>query len=153
MKVILDAFLMGRITWDKLPEAHKVNANEIIQRVNSLLVYYTYSYPIFITKLNDGYRLVPAKGGSKTSKHLTAQAIDMDDNEAGDFWNWLKDNLYLLKSIGLWIEHPCWTHNEGGTWIHFQSVPPKSGRRIYVPNELPNPNPAFWDGHYDSSLD
>jgi hypothetical protein len=65
---------------------------------------------------------------SPRSKHLSCQAIDLDDpNDALDAW--CLDNLAVLESIGLWLEHPDATPG----WCHLQIVPPQSGRRVFMP--------------------
>lgn len=62
------------------------------------------------------------------SKHITGQACDIYDPE-GDIDEWLMANLPVLESIGLWMEHPLATK----TWTHLQTVPPKSGKRVFFP--------------------
>ena len=75
---------------------------------------------------------------SGSSKHLTAQAVDLPDPDRtlADF---VVDNKHMLEELDLYIEHPGWTP----TWLHVQTVPPKSGRRIYIPNGQPPADPDF----------
>jgi hypothetical protein len=39
------------------------------------------------------------------------------------------ENLDVLAEIGLWLEHPISTPR----WCHVQTVPPKSGKRVFTP--------------------
>lgn len=147
--ISIKEILMSRVEFDNLPEEHKSNILDLHNKIN--IIRKAYGKPM---KINDGYRRqqdIPKHGASK-SKHLFGQAIDIDDNEAGELWFWLMkpENMQLLKDVGLWLEHGNYTHNKKyGTWVHFQTVPPKSGNRIFVPSSEPDPNPKFWDGKYD----
>lgn len=62
------------------------------------------------------------------SKHLSAQAIDIFDPER-DLQKWVVQNTTLIEEIGLWMEDFKYTKN----WIHFQTVPPKSKKRFFIP--------------------
>lgn len=148
--ISMKEILMGRQSEADLTPEQAKNAAILLERINLLRT--AYGKPI---KVNDGIRRPQdtPSNGSKTSWHLRGGAIDLDDDDAGTLWKWVWDNRAKLKEWGLWCEHPCWTHSAGGTWMHFQIVPPKSGKRFFVPSAAPNPNPAFWDGHYESDLD
>jgi len=67
-------------------------------------------------------------GAAKNSKHMTGQAVDLfsPDNKLATF---AFNNQDLLKEHGLWMEHPSATP----TWLHLQTVPPKSGNRVFYP--------------------
>lgn len=62
------------------------------------------------------------------SKHMTGEAVDIADPE-GDLDQWCLDNPGRLEDIGLWQEDPGSTKG----WTHLQCVPPKSGRRVFLP--------------------
>ena len=64
------------------------------------------------------------------SKHMTGQAIDIYDPD-GDLDDWLMtaDGQRVLADLGLWMEHPSATKG----WSHVQSIPPRSGRRVFYP--------------------
>ena len=62
------------------------------------------------------------------SKHLTGQAVDIADADR-TLRAWVLANLPLMEKIGLWIED----FGHTPTWCHFQVVPPKSGKRIFIP--------------------
>ena len=67
-------------------------------------------------------------GAAVKSKHMTGQAVDLADPD-GDLDDWCMENQDLLQHFELWLEHPSATKN----WTHLQSVPPKSGKRIFYP--------------------
>lgn len=86
------------------------------------------------SKLSGGWR--PAALNAKTpgaavnSRHITAQAADIYDPD-GELDEWLMSDAgqAALKKIGLWMEHPAATKG----WAHVQSVPPRSGRKVFYP--------------------
>lgn len=69
-------------------------------------------------------------GAAIKSKHMTGEAIDIYDPD-GDLDDWLmtEDGQKTLKDLGLWMEHPAATKG----WAHIQSIPPRSGRRVFYP--------------------
>jgi hypothetical protein len=70
------------------------------------------------------------KGAAPKSKHMTGEAVDLYDPE-GDIDNFLMSGQgqRVLASLGLYIENPACTK----TWSHVQTVPPKSGMRVFYP--------------------
>lgn len=78
------------------------------------------------------------KNAAKNSKHLVANAGDIADSDR-KLAQWCVSNPNKLAECGVWIEDPRWTP----TWVHFQRVPPDSGKRIYVPNRKPPSAPAL----------
>ena len=112
---------------DSLTQEIEGNALELIARANLLLKEFGQE-----RKINSGWR--PPEVNGKTpgaapmSKHMQGLAIDLADPE-GDLDEWCMDNLEALERIGLWMEHPACTKG----WAHFQSVPPKSGKRVFYP--------------------
>lgn len=69
-------------------------------------------------------------GAAPNSKHMTGQAIDLYDPD-GDLDEWLMtvDGQKVLHDVGVWMEHPAATKG----WSHLQSIPPRSGRRVFYP--------------------
>lgn len=72
-------------------------------------------------------------GAAVRSKHITGQAVDLFDPD-GDLDAWCLDQAELgglghLARLGLWLEHPAATKG----WCHLQTVPPRSGRRVFYP--------------------
>ena len=127
----------------ELTDAIRTNVNELLGRVNLLLAW----------ALRDGVRPAldartrchvasgwrPAAvndataNAAKSSRHLTGEAIDLRDSGTRDLARWCLKNIGALEEIGLWMEDPMWTP----TWVHLQSVPPASRRRVYVPSTRP----------------
>lgn len=66
--------------------------------------------------------------GAPKSHHLTGEACDILDG-AKALQRWIKANVPLLESIGLW----CEDFDSTPDWVHFQIVPPKSGKRFFIP--------------------
>lgn len=73
------------------------------------------------------------QNAAKNSKHTIGLAVDVRDTAGREFASWCLSNLDQLERIGLWMEDPQWTP----TWVHLQIVPPKSGRRVYIPSLKP----------------
>jgi hypothetical protein len=148
--ISMKEILKGRVELEDLPEEHQKNLAVLLERINKLRA--LYGKPI---RVNDGYRRSQdtPTNGSKTSMHLKGAAIDLDDNDEGTLWKFVFENRHKLAEWGLWVEHPCWTHCDGMSWVHFQVLPPNSGRRFFVPSSRPNPAPDFWDGVYEAELD
>lgn len=147
--ITMEEILMNRVKFEDLPKNEQDNLTELLKRVN--IVRSAYGKPM---KVNDGYRRLQdtPKNGSPTSWHYKGAAIDIDDNDAGDFAKWVIANLQIIKNAGLWVEDIRWT-NGCGSWVHFQIYPPKSGKRIFVPSTAPACNPNIWDGKYDKGMD
>jgi hypothetical protein len=146
-KVTMKELLLGRADFMSLEEEVKGNLIILRERLNRLRI--AVGRPF---KINDGLRIRGVhkpKNGAEKSKHYLGQAADVDDDDTAWLWEWCKANLDTLKEIGLWLEDPRWTHGAVGTWMHFQIVPPDSGRRIYVPSTAPASAPDLWDGVYD----
>jgi hypothetical protein len=147
--ISLKELLLNRVEFKDLPKEHQDNLNTLLERINKVRA--VYGKPM---KVNDGYRRLQdtPKNGSATSWHYKGAAVDIDDNDAGDFAKWVVKNLKLMQEVGLWIEDVRWT-NGCGSWVHFQIYPPKSGKRVFIPSTKPACNPKIWDGKYDPIFD
>jgi hypothetical protein len=136
--ISLTDYLMGRDVGraDELTEAVEANARELLGRINLLLSW----------ALADGVRAQGVASGwrprgindatanaAKNSTHLSGEGIDLRDTAHRDLVRWCLLNLDALEEIGLWMEDPQWTPS----WVHLQSRPPGSGRRVYVPSTRP----------------
>lgn len=62
------------------------------------------------------------------SKHLLGQAVDISDPD-GSLSEWVEDNVGVMIRVGLWMEDFDYTKG----WVHFQCVPPLSGKRFFIP--------------------
>lgn len=94
-----------------------------------------------------------ANSAKDASTHLTGRGIDLDDHLDRRLAVWCCKNLDVLKRLGLYMEDPRWTggrerkpgEGERDPWVHLQIVPPKSGRRVYVPSATQAANdPDFY---------
>lgn len=149
--ISLKEILMGRAEFISLPKDVQSNLMILLERINKIRS--AYGKPM---RVNDGIRIKGLNDyGAKSSNHYLGAAIDIDDDDSGTLWKWLmlEENMQLLKNVGLWLEHGNYTHHKNGTWVHFQIVAPKSGRRIFIPSTQPDPNPSFWSGKYDKKFD
>lgn len=113
------------------------NAEHTVSLVNLLLFHAVKDgiVPIATNKrslVNSGWRPATVnaatKGAAKKSNHMLGLACDLSD-PTGSLDKWCMDNLDELEAIGLWMEHPSATPG----WCHLQTVPPRSGRRVFMP--------------------
>jgi len=120
---------------DLTPEI-RWNAEVTLHRVNLLLEEFYRANPTSNQDrgCNSGWR-PPAlnasiKGAAKMSNHMLARACDVNDDD-GMLDKWCMSNVGqdALERIGLWMEHPSATPR----WCHLQTVPPRSGRRVFYP--------------------
>jgi hypothetical protein len=116
--------LMGRDSEFPLTGQMWANLAELLRRVNPLI----HRYGRDVT-VNSGYRPGPYNkraGGSKTSPHLTCEAVDIADPE-GLLAKWLTPEL--LEQYDLYMEDPEYTKG----WVHLQTRKTRSGKRIFKP--------------------
>ena len=139
--ITLEAYWMGRDTQyaEELTDEIRANAQATVDAANELLARAGRSD---IHTVNSGWRPKTvnestANSGSQ-SRHITAEAVDLPDRDR-TLATWCVDNLDVLAEIGLWAEDPRWTKS----WLHVQIVPPKSGKRVYIPSSAPPTDPSF----------
>lgn len=127
--ITLADYWMGRdktSAADMTPEILS-NATETVRLANALLKAFGED-----RKVNSGWRPpsvnAATPGSALKSKHMTGQAIDLEDHE-GDLDEWCFEHPEILESLGLWQEHPGATKG----WCHVQILPPKSGKRVFYP--------------------
>ncbi len=92
--------------------------------------------------ISSGFRTKDANqaaGGANNSWHLAGCAVDLFDKD-GEFGLFCLAEQTLLEHFGLYLEDPRWTRKrqkEDGTWdarwVHLQTKPPPSGRRVFRP--------------------
>jgi aryl carrier-like protein len=77
-----------------------------------------------LRSLDQQQQLIAAgKSNAPKSHHLTGEAVDIYDPD-GKLYQYCLDSIPLLEQCELWCEI------RQGAWVHFQIVPPKSGKRF-----------------------
>ena len=140
MKISLHDYLMGRdaiYPQEVTPELLK-NAEHTVNMVNALLaVLNAQNVPVELhpqtkTVIASGWRPPQingqTKGAAVKSKHMSGEAVDLYDPD-GVIDDYFMDNPGPLVALGLYQEHPSATKN----WCHIQTVPPRSGKRVFYP--------------------
>lgn len=139
--ISLETYLMGR---DKqyprdYTDEVKEKACITVEKANELLARAGRSD---VHEVSSGWRPRAVNDATRNaasrSRHITAEAVDLRDRDRS-LATWCVDNLDVLAEIGLWMEDPRWTP----TWVHLQIVPPKSGRRVFIPSTKPPLDPSF----------
>lgn len=112
---------------DELTDEKRANAEEMVEKANELLQRFGET-----RKVNSGWRPAAINnatiGAAPKSKHMTCEAIDLEDKD-GTLDAWCLENLDVLQEIGLWMESPEATPD----WCHLQITPPRSGNRVFKP--------------------
>lgn len=125
--ITLKEYLMGRDVQYPLDDEQELNAQLTVRRVNQLLYIAGYNRGV-----RSGYRpaAINSKipGAAPKSKHISCQAVDIEDND-GKLKSWCLKNLEELESAGIWMEAPEYTP----TWCHLQTCAPLSGHRVFIP--------------------
>ena len=150
--ITLEAYWMGRDVEyvSELTEVIRGNAQITVDRINELL---TRAERPSINRLNSGWRPrsvnETVSNAGTNSNHITGKAGDTPDDDRY-LAIWCISNKSALVEIGLWLEHPAWCYRVDpktgkiSKWLHGQTVPPKSGRRIYRPNNDPPYDKEFF---------
>lgn len=115
------------------------NAEETQRRIDSLLAFFEADTGIKLEKYSSGWRPSTVNeatsNAAKASTHMLALAGDVMDTLDGHFAWWCFHHQELMQTHALWMEHPAGTVLDHPTpWCHLQTVPPKSGTRVYHPN-------------------
>ena len=114
----------------------QANLKILLEKINQIRT--LWAKPMNVTSglrnMEDHLRIYAAKGITDKakipmkSKHLYGQAVDISDPNQ-NLQKWCKVNESVLEKVGLWMEDFSATP----TWCHFQVVPPKSGKRWFLP--------------------
>lgn len=119
------------------PTTPEIDANLQLLLAAINVVRNAYGIPMIVTS---GLRsqafqddlIAQGKSNAPKSKHLTGQAVDIQDLD-GRLWAWCMANMPVLQSAcqpaGLFLEDKQSTP----TWVHFQTEAPKSNKRIFIP--------------------
>ena len=146
-KISAAEILKNRINPKQLSKEQSNNLQLLLTKVNLLLA--GYAKPVIVSS---GYRSPETNtsiaGAAPKSNHLQCAAIDIAD-PSGEVWAYCIQNLDKCKQFGIWLEDKRWTP----TWVHLQIVPPKSGKRIFVPSAKSALAPNLFSGTYNSSYD
>jgi LAS superfamily LD-carboxypeptidase LdcB len=133
--------ILKTVKLEDQPEDVQENLAVLLEKINK--VRSKYAKPMKVTSgfrsMQDHLRIYKEKAGKEgkpfdqtkvpmKSKHLSGQAVDIYD-PAKDLQKWCKENESFLESVGIWMEDFSATPN----WVHFQTVPPKSGKRWFLP--------------------
>lgn len=115
------------------PTTPEIDANLsiLLDKINQVRI--AYAIPMIVSS---GLRsetqqqdlIASGKSTATKSKHLMGQAVDIADKD-GKLAKWVQENMQLMETIGFWFED----FNSTPGWVHFQIVPPKSGKRVFVP--------------------
>lgn len=118
---------------------HLEHLEDLLIKLNRLRT--AYGKPLRITSgyrsMADHLRIYAQKGITDQSKipmkskHLYGLAADIVpiDESIEHLHDWVLANEPLMADIGLWFE----SFDYSKTWLHCQSVPPKSGKRVFIP--------------------
>ena len=123
----------------KLSEEHASNIATLLLKLNKFRLHY--GKPLRVTSgyrsMDDHLAIYAAKGITDQSKipmksnHLFGLAADVVpiEDDIKHLHDWVLDNISLMEEIGLWFE----VFSATPTWCHIQCVPPKSGKRFFLP--------------------
>lgn len=117
----------ARAMHDECTEEVQENASELKRRANGLLE------DFFKLWLSSGFRTESANKaakGAKKSAHKKGCALDLVT--LGHF---LKSDYKINKQKSLLVKHDLYLEDPDHTptWTHLQSVPPRSGKRVFIP--------------------
>ena len=126
--------LLGDNIITDLSIAEQHNLEDLRERVNKVRL--AYGKPLMVTSgfrtLQQHLRIYSQKGITDQTKipmrsnHLVGKAVDFSDPKR-EFYHWLLAHQDLFADCGLYME-------EGTVgWVHLQAIPPKSGRRVFLP--------------------
>lgn len=110
-----------------LTDEIKKNLEDLLYKLNQIRI--VFNKPMIITSglrsLEDQKRINPK---ALKSRHISGQAADIAD-PTGEVWTFLMQHMELLEANDLYLEDK----NSTPTWVHIQTVPPASKRRIFKP--------------------
>ena len=117
--------------------AVRSNGTVMVTKLNGILSLFEADTGIKMSVVSSGWRPLAVNddtaNAAEHSRHITAQAGDIRDTDNRDLARWCAANQDNLKTVGLWCERFEWTP----TWVHFQELPPASGRRFFIPSTAP----------------
>lgn len=120
--------------------AISANIDRLLSKVNALIAYLQQdkvNVPINMKtrsqisgELNGGFRPQDCSVGAPNSNHKQGLAVDLFD-PLGKIDEWVTNpsNLKKIQALDLYFEDKSKTDG----WCHVQIVPPRSGKRWYMP--------------------
>ncbi len=130
--------LTGKYKFEEIDPNHQANLLILLEKVNKIRN--LYNVPMTITSgyrsPGDQIRIYKEKMGDKfdiskipmKSKHLVGSACDIHDPDK-KLQGWILNNIKVFEDLGLYMED----FNSTSNWVHIQTVPPKSGKRFFIP--------------------
>lgn len=111
----------------KLPEQIEANLQILLEKMNQVRT--LYGKPMIVTSgIRTAEEQVRINPKASHSHHIDGEAADIAD-PSGELKIWVKDHIKDMETTGLWFED----FSRTPTWVHFQIVPPKSGKRFFLP--------------------
>lgn len=133
--------ILGKTPISEVDIAYQHNIEELVKRLN--IIRTKRGLPMIVTSgfrsMFDHKRIyseLNAKRRSQnlpelkipmSSEHLRGNAADISDPD-GSLHAWCKANESILEEVGLWCEE-----KDSQARVHFQTKPPKSGKRFFYP--------------------
>lgn len=115
------------------PTTPEIDANLAIlyDRINQVRI--AYGAPMIVTsglrsEAQQQALIAAGKSNASRSKHLTGQAVDIQDLDRA-VRDWVITNMSYMEQLGFWFED--FGHTIG--WVHFQTIAPASGNRVFIP--------------------
>lgn len=134
--ITMDELLSKQCTFDECSPEIQKELGILLNKMNQ--VRFAYGKPMTVTSglrtMKKHLAIYAAKGITDKKKipmksnHLFGRAVDIADGNKA-LKNWCLLNVSKLEEIGLWME----AFEATPTWVHFQTVPPKSGNRFFKP--------------------
>ena len=132
----MEELLSNQAKLNELDAATQDNLNDLLIKINKIRT--SWAKPMKVTSglrtMKHHLAIYAAKGITDKTKipmksnHLYGRAVDISDPNRV-LQKWCKANEPMLISIGLWMED----FSKTPTWCHFQTVPPASGNRWFMP--------------------
>lgn len=134
--ISLDEYLGDDILEFVNKEEIRSNATSLLAALNPVLDRFKVYYPEFQIRLTSGLRSptrnAGTTGAAPLSNHMTGRAADIDDPRPNRLLaRWCLLYYRRLVNAELYCEDPRATP----TWVHFQTVAPRSGARFYLPTK------------------
>lgn len=116
---------------EELTDQVKSNAEELLKRVNALLK----ELGVSKVSISSGFRPSDVNNkitnAAKRSAHQSGEALDILDDKNQTLCK--KITKELLEKYDLYREDSDYTIGKNDNWVHLQTRPTKSGKRIFQP--------------------